>query len=370
MPSTPLRVIVSGGGTGGHIYPALAIATEIRRRFPDAEILFVGAEGRMEMQKVPAAGFAIKGLNIAGFQRRLTLKNLSFPFKVIGSFLSARAILKEFKPQIAVGFGGYASGPMLFAAAMAGVPTIIQEQNSYAGITNKLLSKKAIKICVAYPGLEKYFPADKLVFTGNPVRADIADLKNKREEAAQYFQVKQDRKVLLVLGGSLGAKTINDCLMSQYKALEEAGIQTIWQTGKNFFSTAETHFKNNPTEHTKAYSFLERMDLAYAIADVVISRAGALSISELCLVAKPAILVPSPNVAEDHQTKNAMALANVGAAVVVSDNEAGKSLIKKTVALFSDLQLQSDLSIAIDKLAKPQAASDITNEILKVLQKA
>ncbi len=357
------RVIISGGGTGGHIYPAIAIANEIKRRYPQAEILFVGALGRMEMQKVPEAGYAIKGLPIAGIQRKSILKNLSFPFKLLNSLLAAFKIVADFKPDIAIGVGGYASAPTLYAASAKGVPTLIQEQNSYAGLTNRMLSKRVRKICVAYPNLEKYFPAQKLVYTGNPVRADILDISNKQLEARNNFGIPANAKVLLVIGGSLGARTINQCLATQYKALEAEGIYTIWQTGKPFAEKAVSLFEQNPSELTKAMPFLNQMDLAYAAADVVISRAGALSISELCLTGKPCILVPSPNVTDDHQTKNAMALVNNNAALFVKDSEVEAKLIDTVLSLFNNIELQDNLSNNIKIMGKPNAASDIVNEI-------
>jgi UDP-N-acetylglucosamine--N-acetylmuramyl-(pentapeptide) pyrophosphoryl-undecaprenol N-acetylglucosamine transferase len=361
------KVIISGGGTGGHIYPALAIANEIRSRYPQAEILFVGALGRMEMQKVPEAGYKIIGLPIAGIQRKAVWKNIGFPFKLVNSLLAAFKIVEEFKPDIAIGVGGYASAPTLYAASLRGVPTLIQEQNSYAGLTNRLLARRAKKICVAYPNLEKYFPADKLVYTGNPVRSDILDISHKKAEARALFGMPTDAKVLLVIGGSLGARTINQCLATQYAELEAAGIYTIWQTGKVFSEKAIAIFEKSPSDKTKAMPFLNQMDMAYAAADIVISRAGALSISELCLTGKPCILVPSPNVTDDHQTKNALALVNNNAALMVDDTEVDVKLIPEVLALFANEELQETLSNNIRIMAKPSAAIEIVNEVEAII---
>ena len=361
------RVIISGGGTGGHIFPAVAIANEIKRRNPDAEILFVGAKGRMEMTRVPEAGYKIVGLNISGLQRRITLENLSFPFKVFSSIRAARKIIKDFKPDAVVGVGGYASAPVLFAGTSLKVPSLIQEQNSYAGITNKLLGKRVNKICVAYEGMEDFFPAEKLVLTGNPVRQDIVSREDKRAEALTYFGLNPDRKIILVIGGSLGARTINQATEASLAQIKAAGYGLLWQTGKTFHNQAQAATDNLADPGIKAFDFIGRMDLAYAAADVVISRAGALSISELCLVGRPVILVPSPNVAEDHQTKNALALVKKEAALLVKDAEASEKLYPVALSLITDGVKQKQLSTNILKLAQPQAATAIVDELLNIL---
>ncbi|WP_192821360.1 undecaprenyldiphospho-muramoylpentapeptide beta-N-acetylglucosaminyltransferase [Rufibacter sp. LB8] len=367
MPEKTYRFIISGGGTGGHIYPAVAIANEIKRLHPTAEILFVGAEGRMEMTRVPEAGYKIIGLWISGLQRRLTLDNLSFPLKVISSVRKAYKIIKDFKPDAVVGVGGYASGPLLYAATKMGIPSLIQEQNGHAGITNKLLANKVEKICVAYDGMEKYFPKEKLIHTGNPVRRDITELKGKREEAMAYFELNPARTTFLVIGGSLGARTLNQATEAALAEIQQKGYNLIWQTGKTFISTAEATVQHFPTDQIKASDFIKRMDLAYAAADVVISRAGALSISELCLAQKPSILVPSPNVAEDHQTKNAMALVNKEAAVLVKDAEADK-LWSSAFALAQNKEKQAELSRNIALLARPFATETIVQELFKLIK--
>jgi UDP-N-acetylglucosamine--N-acetylmuramyl-(pentapeptide) pyrophosphoryl-undecaprenol N-acetylglucosamine transferase len=361
-----LKFIVSGGGTGGHIFPAIAIANALKARVPDAEFLFVGAEGRMEMEKVPAAGYKITGLWISGLQRKLTFANLSFPFKVISSIFRAKKILRDFRPDAVIGTGGYASGPMLRVASNSGVPTVIQEQNSYPGITNRVLSAKVNRICVAYQGMEKYFPKEKIVFTGNPVRQDILNLQGKRVRAMEAFGLDESKQTLLVIGGSLGARTINLALAEGIKTIVEAGYQVIWQTGKNFLPEAKRAAGH--LQGVFVSDFITRMDLAYAAADVVISRAGASSVSELCLVGKAAVLVPSPNVAEDHQTKNAMALVNEGAAILVKDHEASSKLISKALELFTDASLRTSLEVKISQLATPNSADLIAGEILKLVQ--
>ncbi|PRY12728.1 UDP-N-acetylglucosamine-N-acetylmuramylpentapeptide N-acetylglucosamine transferase [Pontibacter ummariensis] len=363
----PYRVIISGGGTGGHIYPAVAIANQLKAVNPEAEILFVGAKGRMEMTRVPEAGYKIVGLWISGLQRRLTLDNLSFPLKVLSSVRASHKIIKEFKPDAVVGVGGYASGPLLYAATSRGIPALIQEQNSYAGITNKLLAKRVDKVCVAYPNMEAFFPAEKLVLTGNPVRSDILDSHLKREEALGHFGLQKDKKVILVIGGSLGARTINRSVATGLAQIVEGGYQLVWQTGKAFFPEAKALEQQFEGKGIYAFDFIKRMDLAYAAADVVISRAGALSISELCLAGKPAVLVPSPNVAEDHQTKNAMALVEQEAALLVRDTEAGEKLIPTTLQLAQDEQAQQRLRRHILKMARPNAAADIVNELIKLI---
>jgi UDP-N-acetylglucosamine--N-acetylmuramyl-(pentapeptide) pyrophosphoryl-undecaprenol N-acetylglucosamine transferase len=360
-----MRVIISGGGTGGHIFPAVAIAKTIQKQYPKAEILFVGALGKMEMEKVPAAGFKIVGLPIVGIQRRITWKNLLVPFKLLASMWKARRIIREFKPDIAIGVGGYASGPLLRAATSAGIATLIQEQNSYPGITNRILSKKVNTICVAYPGLEKYFPAEKLVMTGNPVRPEVVDLKGKTTQAQSLFGLNKDRKTVLIIGGSLGARTINKAVESAAKRWEQGGLQVIWQTGKGYIDQAKS--VTQQLEYVQAHEFIREMDLAYAAADLVVSRAGAMSISELCLVAKPAIFVPSPNVSEDHQTKNAMALVSRGAAILVKDIDAEAVLGDAVLKLVSDEAQLSALANSAKQMAFDQAAERIVEEVMKLI---
>lgn len=312
------KIILSGGGTGGHIYPAIAIANELKSRFPDAEFLFVGAKDRMEMEKVPQAGYAIKGLWISGIQRQLTLKNLMFPLKLISSLWNARKIVKTFKPDVAIGTGGFASGPLLQMAALNNIPCLIQEQNSYPGITNKMLAKKAQKICVAYDDLERFFPKDKIIKTGNPVRESLLNVDSKTVEAKNFFNLKHGKHTLLVIGGSLGSRRINQLIEKELDFLDTQNVQVIWQCGKLYYNQYKIY---NNTNNVQVYEFLNNMDFAYAAADVVISRAGASSVSELCIVGKPVIFVPSPNVAEDHQTKNAMAVVNKNAALIIKEDE-------------------------------------------------
>ncbi|MFN5910871.1 MAG: undecaprenyldiphospho-muramoylpentapeptide beta-N-acetylglucosaminyltransferase [Bacteroidota bacterium] len=361
------RVIISGGGTGGHIFPAIAIADEIKRRSPDAEILFVGAKGKMEMEKVPAAGYRIVGLTIAGFQRKLTLSNLMLPFKLISSMLKARSILREFKPQIVIGVGGYASGPTLKAATMLGISTLVQEQNSFPGKTNKLLAKDVAAICTAYDGLFLFFPKDNIVLTGNPVRNEMVRIHGKREEAFAQFGFDPHKRTILVLGGSLGARTLNESVLTAYDQLKDSGIQVLWQCGKLYHAELSERISGSQTPNIKMTMFIERMDLAYAMADVIISRAGAISISELCIVGKPLILVPSPNVAEDHQTKNAMALVEKHAALLIRDTDAPTALIPKAIELAKDNLQCRELSAAIVKLGKPDATERIVDEIEKIV---
>ncbi|MEO0552104.1 MAG: undecaprenyldiphospho-muramoylpentapeptide beta-N-acetylglucosaminyltransferase [Bacteroidota bacterium] len=363
----PYRFIISGGGTGGHIYPALAVANEIKAREKDAEILFVGAKGKMEMTKVPEAGYPIKGLWISGLQRRVTIDNLYFPFKVISSFLSAKKILKSFKPDAVVGFGGYASGPIMMAANSKNLPAMIQEQNSYAGLTNKKLGTKAAKICVAYDGMERYFPKEKIKLTGNPVRSDILSLADKRIMAFEHFNLHPDKPCLLILGGSLGARTINNSVIAGLPKVIHGGVQLLWQTGKFYYQEMKASANNHDLSNIRILEFIKEMDLAYAAADVVISRAGALSISELCLVGKPVIFVPSPNVAEDHQTKNALALTEKNAAVLVKDSDAVDSMIPKALELLQDEDRRKILSDKIKTLGKPKATEDIVNELMELV---
>jgi UDP-N-acetylglucosamine--N-acetylmuramyl-(pentapeptide) pyrophosphoryl-undecaprenol N-acetylglucosamine transferase len=361
-----LKVILSGGGTGGHIFPAVAIANELKKLVPNVDILFVGALGKMEMEKIPASGYPIIGVPIAGFQRRLALSNLKLPFLIIKSLLKTRKIIRNFKPDVVVGTGGYASGPLIKAATAKGIPALLQEQNSYAGITNKLLSKKAAKICVAYEGMEKFFPKEKIILTGNPVRQDLKDSKGKREEAQALFKLDKNKKTILVIGGSLGARTINEALGAGLQTLVDNNIQLIWQTGKTYYQTASKQFATFSEDNIFVFDFITRMDFAYAAADIVISRAGASSVSELCNLEMPCILVPSPNVAEDHQTKNAMALVNRQAAVLVKDSEAPQKLITTAIALVKNDAEQKVLSANIGKMAFHNSATIIAKEVLKL----
>lgn len=362
-----IKIIISGGGTGGHVYPAIAIADAIIQNIESkSEILFVGSKGRMEMEKVPAAGYNIEGLWISGLQRRLTIDNLSFPFKLLHSLYKARKILKRFSPDVVVGVGGYASGPLLYMASRQTIPVLIQEQNSYAGITNKLLAKKANKICVAYEYMERFFPKEKIVITGNPVRKDILNVHLKKTEALKYFNFSKNKKTILVIGGSLGARTINESIDSKISDIIESGLQLIWQTGRSC-ERWMTEDGKRMMEGIQILDFIDRMDLAYSAADIVISRAGAITISELCLVKKPAILVPSPNVAEDHQTKNAMALVNNNAAVLIKDEDAREKLVDAAIALLNNEERKNILKENIGKLAKPGAAETIAEEILSLV---
>ncbi|MCX6290429.1 MAG: undecaprenyldiphospho-muramoylpentapeptide beta-N-acetylglucosaminyltransferase [Bacteroidetes bacterium] len=362
-----IKVIISGGGTGGHIFPALAIAHALKKENSENEILFVGANGRMEMEKIPAAGFKIEGLNISGIQRKFSWSNLLVPFKVISSVIKAKKIIRQFHPDAAVGVGGYASAPLLYAATSMKIPSLIQEQNSYAGITNKILSKRVQKICVAYEGMERYFPSEKITITGNPVRSDILNIENKKEEALKFFGLSAGRKTILVIGGSLGARTINESMASGISSFRERNIQLIWQTGKMFFSKAQVFMEDKSEPGIRIVDFIQRMDLAYAAADIVISRAGASSVSELSLVSKPAILVPSPNVAEDHQTKNAMALVNRNAAILIHDEEAKEKLVKAAMELLGDEKKQEELKKNIGQMSRKNAAEKIVAEIYSMI---
>lgn len=364
--SSTYRVIISGGGTGGHIYPAVAVANEIRLQFPDAEILFVGAIGKMEMEKVPKEGFEIVGLPVRGLQRRLTLKNLLVPFVLISSLIKAYTIIKKFKPDVVVGFGGYASAPVLRMASIAGVKTVLQEQNSYAGLTNKLLAKKAVNICVAYPNMAAYFQKEKIVFTGNPVRKDIIALDKKDDAILANYGLSTSKKTLLVVGGSLGARTINEAILSNAKQLESLGIQVLWQCGSFYFEEVKKRLTELRVPNIHLKEFIYDMDKAYSAADIIVSRAGALSISELCLVGKPTILVPSPNVSEDHQTKNAMALVHENAAILVKDTEIDKTLVETLQKLVQDEEKSNLLGTSIQKLGKPNAAKDIVKTIFEI----
>ena len=358
------RFILSGGGTGGHIYPAIAIADELKLRYPDAAFLFVGAKDRMEMEKVPKAGYKIEGLWISGIQRKLTLKNLMFPFKLISSLISAGNIVAKFKPNVVIGTGGFASGPVLKMAARKGIPCVLQEQNSYAGITNKLLAKKAAKICVAYDDMGKFFPEDKVVKTGNPVRADLIDPLQHNNEAYEFFSLNPNKETLLVLGGSLGARRINQLIENELDFFSKLGIQLIWQCGRGYYN----EYKKYHSEDVKVYDFLYKMNYAYSVADIIISRAGASSVSELCIVGKPVLFIPSPNVAEDHQTKNAKSLVLKQAALMVEE----KDLAGKFEAVFSDLNNSEEhkklLSENIKALALPDATKNIVDEIEQLLK--
>ncbi|MCA6362566.1 MAG: undecaprenyldiphospho-muramoylpentapeptide beta-N-acetylglucosaminyltransferase [Bacteroidetes bacterium] len=364
----PLKFILSGGGTGGHIFPAIAIANALKVMYPDAEFLFVGAKGRMEMEKVPAAGYKIEGLWISGLQRRFTLENLSFPFKVVSSILRARRILRSFKPDAVIGTGGYASGPMLRVAARAGVPTLIHEGNSYPGITSKILASSVDRICVAYDHMERFFPKEKLLVTGNPVRQDILKLDGKRTRALEMFKLDGERPVVLVIGGSLGARTVNEAIGAGLQRLSEAGIQLLWQTGEAWAPKAKelaAKFNGNILPH----AFIREMDYAYAAADVVVSRAGASSISELAIVNKPVVFVPSPFVAEDHQTKNAMALVNKGAGLLIKDADAQTHLITELIKLVNDDERRHQFTVNIAALAIPDAAQRIASEVMSLVNR-
>lgn len=365
-----LRVIISGGGTGGHIFPAVSIANEIKAKRPDAKILFVGAEGRMEMQRVPAAGYPIKGLPIAGFNRKNLLKNIPVLFKIMESRRMARRILRDFRPQVAVGVGGYASGPTLNVAESMGIPTLLQEQNSYAGVTNKLLAKKARKICVAYDGMSRFFPADKILFTGNPVRQNLLEGTVQKDDAVRSFGLVPGKRTILVIGGSLGARTLNESILGNLPLVkQQSNVQFVWQTGKYYSSTIKEELdRRGCPDNLKVMDFIADMKQAYAAADLVISRAGAGSISEFCLLGKPVILVPSPNVAEDHQTKNALALVQKNAALYVPDTEARRSLLPLAINTVADHEKLETLSRNIIQLARPNAASDIADEVIKLAE--
>jgi UDP-N-acetylglucosamine--N-acetylmuramyl-(pentapeptide) pyrophosphoryl-undecaprenol N-acetylglucosamine transferase len=374
------KIIISAGGTGGHIYPAIAVAQALQKRLNnEVEFLFVGASDRMEMEKVPKAGYKIKGLWISGLQRRITYKNLLFPIKVISSILKSFGIINSFKPDAVIGFGGYASSAVLYAASLKKMPTLIHEQNSYAGITNKILKDKVNTICVAYDNMEKFFPANKLVKTGNPIRQDLLDVSSKKQQAMEFFKLDANKKTILVIGGSLGARTINESIFEGLDKIKEANVNLIWQTGKNFDKVnsnieiinskkEDNALENNSSLEFRISDFIYEMDLAYAAADVVISRAGALSIAELAQVAKPVILVPSPNVAEDHQTKNAMALVNKNAAILVKDIDAKNNLVSETLNLITNENKQAELVNQIKTFAMPNAAELIVDEVIKLMK--
>ena len=359
------RFILSGGGTGGHIYPAVAIADELKSRYPDAEFLFVGASDRMEMDKVPQAGYKIEGLWISGIQRKLTLKNLAFPFKLMTSLLRSRKIIKTFKPDVVIGTGGFASGPLLQAATSKKIPSLIQEQNSYPGITNKLLGKKVNTICVAYEGLEKFFPKEKIRLTGNPIRKDLLEVKSKHIEGKDAFKLIHSKHTLLVLGGSLGARRINQLIESNLETFDNLNVQVIWQCGKLYYDQYKQY---NELDNLQVHAFLNTMDLAYGAADVIISRAGAISVSELCIVGKPVIFIPSPNVAEDHQTKNAKAVADKNAAILIREKDLDMEFKIQFSELISNDDKRKELSKNIESLALVNATNDIVNEIEKLLK--
>ena len=359
----PYKFIISGGGTGGHIYPAIAIANKLKERYPDALFLFVGAQDRMEMEKVPQAGYEIEGLWISGLQRKLTLKNLMFPFKLISSLFRSKKIIRNFKPDVAIGTGGYASAPLLRVASSRGIPCLIQEQNSHAGITNKWLSNKVKRICVAYEGMERFFPSEKLMLTGNPVRQDLLDISEKKEEARAFFKLDASKQTVLILGGSLGALKINQLVDEALPFFKNEQVQLIWQCGKFYEET----YKAKSEGDVQVLAFLNRMDLAYAAADIIISRAGALSVSELCLAGKPVIFIPSPNVTEDHQTKNAIAIVDREAAVLLREKDASERFESVLAELLHNKDKQQMLSASIRKLAKPNATRDIVDAIEKLI---
>ncbi|PJR04301.1 undecaprenyldiphospho-muramoylpentapeptide beta-N-acetylglucosaminyltransferase [Avrilella dinanensis] len=364
------RFIISGGGTGGHIYPAIAIANELKLRFPDCEILFVGAKDKMEMQKVPQAGYEIEGLWISGIQRKLTLENLKFPFKFLSSLLKSRKIIKKFNPDVVIGTGGFASGSVVQVAQSMKIPTLIQEQNSYPGITNKVLSKKAKTICVAYDGLDKFFPKEKIVFTGNPVRQDLLNVEENRPDAIKHFDLDPNKRTLLVLGGSLGARRINQLIEKELDFIVNQDVQLIWQCGKFYYEEYKKYDSDtqHPTPNIQVLSFIDRMDLVYAAADIIISRAGASSVSELSIVGKPTIFIPSPNVAEDHQTKNARAISDKNGAVLIKESELDIRFENVFSEIVNNEELQKELSENIKELAKPNATKDIVDEIVKLVK--
>ena len=363
---TGKKIIISGGGTGGHIFPAIAIANALKKLDPDTQILFVGANGRMEMEKVPAAGYKIIGLDIQGIQRKSLWKNVMFPLKLLLSVRKAVKIIKDFKPDAAVGVGGYASGPLLYAASLKGIPYLIQEQNSYAGITNKWLGQKAQKVCVAFDGMDRFFPAANIIKTGNPIRKESVDINGKQMQALELYSLSAFKKTILITGGSLGARTLNNSIMAGLDKIIAADVQVIWQTGKFYYKNIIEKLGENYHPNVKIVEFLNRMDLAYAAADVIISRAGAGTIAELCVVKKPVILVPSPNVAEDHQTKNALALVRENAAAFIADRDAEETLVDKALSLLKDKDLQKKISDQIGKLALPNADEVIAKEVFKI----
>ena len=358
------RIIISGGGTGGHIFPAIAIANALMKLDPATQILFVGANGRMEMDKVPAAGYEIVGLDIQGIQRKSIWKNVLFPIKLLKSLFKALSIIKSFKPDAVVGVGGYASGPLLYAASLKNIPYLIQEQNSYAGITNKLLGAKAKKICVAFDGMDKFFPFDRIIKTGNPIRRESVNIAGKQMEAMEFYRLSALKKTILITGGSLGARTLNNSVSVSLDKIIAADVQLIWQTGKFYYKGIMEKFGNNYHPDVCIVEFLNRMDLAYAAADVIVSRAGAGTIAELCVIKKPVVLVPSPNVAEDHQTKNTMALVNENAALFIADSDAEAKLFDTVLELLSNKEAQLNLSDNIGRMAMPDADKDIAGEVM------
>jgi len=362
------KFIVSGGGTGGHIFPALSVADGLRKRYPQCEIFFVGAEGKMEMEKVPAAGYSIVGLPVAGFHRGELWRNLAFIPKLIRSMRKAQKVVKDFQPDVVIGVGGYASGPVLRVAARLGIPTVLQEQNSFAGVTNKILGKKANKICVAYDKMERFFPASKIVFTGNPIRQGLTSIVKKTAEAKEYFNVTTDQPVILVVGGSLGARTLNQSMLACLNQIRESNAIVIWQTGKFYYQAIQSQLNSNSPDNIRLMEFIPRMDLAYSLADLVISRAGAGTISELCMVGAAAILVPSPNVSEDHQTFNAMSLVEKGAAVLIRDAVAVVELIPAALTLVNSPEECCVLSTKIKELATPHATEDIVDVIATIIK--
>jgi UDP-N-acetylglucosamine--N-acetylmuramyl-(pentapeptide) pyrophosphoryl-undecaprenol N-acetylglucosamine transferase len=368
MQQDKIKVIISGGGTGGHIFPAIAIANALKRKIQDIEILFVGALGRMEMEKVPAAGYKIVGLNVSGFQRKLTFQNFSVLLKLMDSLKKAKKLIHDFKPDVVVGVGGYASGPILRIATKKGIPTLIQEQNSYPGITNKILAAKVTKICVAYDGMEKFFPKEKIFLTGNPVRQDVIKLEGKKDRALEFFGLEKSKKTVLIVGGSLGARTINEAIYTCLDKFAENNIQLVWQTGKSYYPTAEEAVSKYSDKGIKAFDFITKMDYAYAIADIVVSRAGAIAISEISAVQKPVILIPSPNVAEDHQTKNALALVNHNAAILVKDIEAKEILGDKILELINDEDAQFKLQEKIAPFSHTDADDKIADTIIGLIK--
>ena len=370
--SRPLRILITGGGTGGHVFPAIAIADALKRLRPDTEFLFVGAAGKMEMERVPKAGYPIEGLNIAGFQRGLSWtsirRNLSFPFKLLGASLKAKRLVRRFQPDVVIGTGGYASGPVMRAAQQLGIPTLIQEQNSYAGVTNRLLAKKAARICVAYDGMEQYFPADRVVFTGNPVRQDIVHVQKKHAEGLAHYGLAPDKKTIAIIGGSLGARTLNQAMAGSTALLaQHPEVQVLWQCGR-FYAAEYENCDTARLPNVVVQPFIDRMDLLYAAAEVIVSRAGALSISELCLVGKPVVLVPSPNVAEDHQTKNALALVEKGAARLVRDAEAAAKVLPEALLILQNEALAFSLGESIHQLGRPKAAEAIALEVIGLIK--
>lgn len=369
MNSQHPKVIISGGGTGGHIFPAIAIADALKKRFPQAEILFVGAKNRMEMDRVPKAGYPIEGLWISGFKREISLDNLSFPFKLISSMIKARRILKRFKPDVVIGVGGFASGPTMKTAASLNIPIIIQEQNSYPGITNKIVAKKAAKICVAYDNMDKWFPKDKIILTGNPLRNNIVPMNDRRDEGIKYFDLNPDKKTILLVGGSQGALGINKGISAQLSSFNNNDYQLIWQTGNHYYDKATREVREHELQdRIKCTVFIDRMDLAYAAADVVISRAGAMSISELSLLNKTVVFVPLPTAAEDHQTKNAMRLVDANAALMVKNDATEKELLPTVFNLLENIDRQNEMKNNIAKFAKPNAANDIVDQIEIILK--